>query len=41
MQKKDAQILTGLKKARTHLAKVIAMVEAGEFGGRRTFEIGQ
>ena len=31
MQKKDEQILIGLKKARTHLAKVILMVEAGEY----------
>ncbi len=31
MQKADEQILIGLKKARTHLAKVIAMVEEGEY----------
>lgn len=31
MQKEDEQILIGLKKARTHLAKVILMVEEGEY----------
>jgi len=31
MQKEDEQILIGLKKARTHLAKVILMVEDGEY----------
>lgn len=31
MQKEDGQILIGLKKARTHLAKVILMVEEGEY----------
>jgi DNA-binding FrmR family transcriptional regulator len=31
MQKEDGQILIGLKKARTHLAKVILMVEKGEY----------
>ena len=31
MQKEDEQILIGLKKARTHLAKVILMVEGGEY----------
>ena len=31
MQKEDGQILIGLKKARTHLAKVILMVETGEY----------
>ncbi|MFA5962146.1 MAG: metal-sensing transcriptional repressor [Parcubacteria group bacterium] len=31
MQKEDGQILIGLKKARTHLAKVITMVEGGEY----------
>jgi len=31
MQKEDEQILIGLKKARTHLAKVISMVEEGEY----------
>lgn len=31
MQKEDEQILIALKKARTHLAKVILMVEEGEY----------
>ena len=31
MQKEDEQILIGLKKARTHLGKVIAMIEEGEY----------
>ncbi|MEI7425704.1 MAG: metal-sensing transcriptional repressor [Candidatus Moraniibacteriota bacterium] len=31
MQKDDGQISIGLKKARTHLAKVILMLEEGEY----------